>query len=133
MDQSATTEPQDSKKIIRVSASDATTFAESVLKGNGVSPANAAIIARCLVAADLRGVDTHEINRIPSFMARILQGVLNAKAEPELHQVTLVVAQFDGHNGFGFVAAHLAIEIAKEFAIGMVSVKHCCVAGAASN
>jgi len=36
--------------------------------------------------------------------------------------------QVDGHNGFGFLAAHLgmqsAIKMAQEFGIGMVSVKH---------
>lgn len=44
---------------IYVDASEARRFVESVLQGNGVGPENAAIVARCLVAADLRGVDTH--------------------------------------------------------------------------
>jgi LDH2 family malate/lactate/ureidoglycolate dehydrogenase len=104
------------------------TFVEGVLIGNGVSPSNATIIADCLVQADLRGIDTHGINRIPSYMARIQQGVLDAKASPTLSQITPVVAQVDGNNGFGFLAAHLgmksACNMAKEFGIGMVSVKH---------
>ncbi|RHZ46654.1 uncharacterized protein CDV56_104344 [Aspergillus thermomutatus] len=111
-----------------VSADNARTFVHSVLTGNGVSPENATIIADCLVRADLRGVDTHGINRIPSYMERIRQGVLDAKANPVLNQITPVVAQVDGQNGFGFVAAHLgmkrAIEMAREFGIGFVSVKH---------
>ncbi|KAH1418083.1 hypothetical protein KXX35_000935 [Aspergillus fumigatus] len=111
-----------------VSAENARTFVQSVLTGNGVSPENATIIADCLVRADLRGVDTHGINRIPSYMERIRQGVLDAKANPVLNQVTPVVAQVDGQNGFGFIAAHLgmkrAIEMAREFGIGFVSVKH---------
>lgn len=111
-----------------VSAPDATEFVRSVLIGNGVPPRNASIVADCLVQADLRGVDTHGINRIPSYMARIREGVLDAKADPSLNQITPVVAQVDGKNGFGFVAAHMgmarAIEMAKDFGIGMVSVKH---------
>ncbi|GAQ06396.1 uncharacterized oxidoreductase YjmC [Aspergillus lentulus] len=111
-----------------VSAENARTFVQSVLTGNGVSSENATIIADCLVRADLRGVDTHGINRIPSYMERIRQGVLDAKANPVLNQITPVVAQVDGQNGFGFVAAHLgmkrAIEMAREFGIGFVSVKH---------
>lgn len=67
-------------------------------------------------------------NRIPSYMARIRQGVLDAAASPTLHRVTPAVAQVDGHNGFGFLAAHMgmaaAIDMAKEVGIGMVSVKH---------
>lgn len=54
----ADTEEPGSQKI-HVEASEARHFVEAVLRGNGVSPENAAIVARCLVAADLRGVDTH--------------------------------------------------------------------------
>jgi LDH2 family malate/lactate/ureidoglycolate dehydrogenase len=61
-------------------------------------------------------------------MARVREGVLEPKANPTLHKVTPVVAQVDGHNAFGFLAAHMgmnaAIEMAKDFGIGMVSVKH---------
>ncbi|KAJ8116349.1 hypothetical protein OPT61_g2207 [Boeremia exigua] len=103
-------------------------FVEHILVGNGVPIDNAVVIAKCLVDADLRGVDTHGINRIPSYMARIREGVLDAAASPTLHRVTPAVAQVDGHNGFGFLAAHTgmsaAIDMAKEFGIGMVSVKH---------
>jgi LDH2 family malate/lactate/ureidoglycolate dehydrogenase len=111
-----------------VSASDARAFVEQVLIGNGVSKNNAKIVAKCLVEADLRGVDTHGMNRIPSYMARIREGVLDPRASPSIHQVTPAVAQVDGHNGFGFLAAHTgmarAIDMAKDFGIGMVSVKH---------
>ncbi|RDI81799.1 hypothetical protein Vi05172_g8225 [Venturia inaequalis] len=117
-----------SEKRVLVDARAAQNFVEEVLMGNGVSQANAAIIANCLVQADLRGIDTHGINRIPSYMARIHQGVLDAKATPHLNQITPVVAQVDGRNGFGFLAAHLGMEsacnMANEFGIGMVSIKH---------
>ncbi|KAM0719950.1 hypothetical protein Q7P37_004085 [Cladosporium fusiforme] len=120
-------QPQDSTKH-HVSPQDATTFVTSVLQGNGVSPEHAGIIAKCLVAADLRGVDTHGINRIPSYMARIRQGVLDPSAQPTLTETTPVIAQVDAHNAFGFVAAHMgmqkACEMAQIYGIGMVSVKH---------
>lgn len=111
-----------------VSAAEARRLVEDVLKGNGVPEANATTVARCLVAADLRGVDTHGMNRIPSYMERIRQGVLSAGASPSVTQVTPAVAQVDGHNGFGFVAAHAAmaaaVESARTLGIGMASVKH---------
>ncbi|KAL6870180.1 hypothetical protein ACO1O0_001518 [Amphichorda felina] len=113
---------------IHVAAPEALRLVEAILQGNGVSPANASIIARCLVAADLRGVDTHGINRIPSYMERIRQGVLDATACPTVTRVTPVVAQVDAHNGFGFLAAHAgmeaAVESARTYGIGMASVKH---------
>lgn len=111
-----------------VNASEARHFVERVLKGNGVTPTNASIVARCLIAADLRGVDTHGMNRVPSYMERIRQGVLDGSATPNLKQVTPVVAQVDANNGFGFVAADIgmaaAIESAKTYGIGMASVKN---------
>lgn len=117
---------QDRKLWVR--SHDAQAYVEAVLIGNGVPKENATITAQCLVQADLRGVDTHGVNRIPSYMARIRHGVLDPKASPTLNQITPVVAQVDGHNGFGFPAAHMAmksaIEMAQTFGIGMVSVKH---------
>ncbi|KAF4968431.1 hypothetical protein FSARC_4228 [Fusarium sarcochroum] len=111
-----------------IASSEARRFVEDVLKGNGVPADNAVIIARCLIAADLRGVDTHGMNRIPSYMERIRQGVLNASAQPIVNQVTPAVAQVDGQNGFGFVAAQkgmaAAIDSARIFGIGMASIKH---------
>ncbi|KAK1700695.1 malate/L-lactate dehydrogenase [Colletotrichum godetiae] len=118
----------DEAQKIPVAASEARRLVEDILKGNGVPEENSKIVARCLVAADLRGVDTHGMNRIPSYMERVRQGVLNATAQPELKQVTPVVAHVDGKNGFGFVAAEMgmaaAIESAKTFGIGMASVSH---------
>jgi LDH2 family malate/lactate/ureidoglycolate dehydrogenase len=120
--------PADANRMYHVHASEARTFVENVLVGNGVTRPNAAIIAQCLIEADLRGVDTHGMNRIPSYMARIRQGVLDPEASPTLRQITPAVAQVDGHNGFGFLAAHMgmaaAIRMAQDVGIGMVSVKH---------
>lgn len=103
-------------------------FTKGILTGNNVLEESAEIIARCLVAADLRGIDTHGVNRIPSYMARIRSGVLDPTAVPTLKQITPVVGQVDGKNSFGFLGATLAIDtaitMAETFGIGMVSVKH---------
>jgi LDH2 family malate/lactate/ureidoglycolate dehydrogenase len=139
-----TNETIESAKYSYVTASNAQTFVEGVLVGNGVTKVpkyplssiilliicqeNASIIASCLIAADLRGVDTHGMNRIPSYMARIRQGVLDPTATPSITKITSVVGQVDGKNAFGFLAAQqgmeCAISMAKEAGIGMVSIKH---------
>lgn len=80
-------------KYTNITAANARAFVETILVGNGVSKENAAIVANCLVQADLRGVDTHGMNRIPSYMARVRQGVLDPKATPSLTKITPVVAQ----------------------------------------
>ncbi|KAH8728214.1 Malate/L-lactate dehydrogenase [Phaeosphaeriaceae sp. PMI808] len=120
--------PNKEQHMQLVSAPDAREFVEKILVGNGVPTENAVIVARCLVEADLRGVDTHGMNRIPSYMARVREGVLQADATPTMRQITPAVAQIDGHNGFGFLAASMgmstAIDMAKNIGIGMVSIKH---------
>lgn len=103
-------------------------FAKGILIGNNVPEESAKTVARCLVAADLRGVDTHGVNRIPSYMERVRQHVLDPRAVPELTAVTPVVAQVDGKNSFGSLGAAMAIdhaiEAAKVYGIGMAGVSH---------
>ncbi|KAK5989792.1 putative oxidoreductase YjmC [Cladobotryum mycophilum] len=121
-------EQAENSSRVFVAAEEARRLVQDILKGNGASEENAAIVAKCLVAADLRGVESHGINRIPSYMERVRQGVLDAAAQPELNQVTPVVTQVDGRNAFGFISAHAgmkaAIESARVYGIGMASIKH---------
>ncbi|KAJ5126780.1 hypothetical protein N7448_007559 [Penicillium atrosanguineum] len=116
------------QQMHHINHTDLEDFVRQILIANGTSSQNATIVSKCLVSADLRGVDTHGSNRIPSYMERIRQKCLDPSATPSLRQITPVVAQVDGHNGWGFVAAHKAmsraIEMAQEFGMGMVSVKH---------
>ncbi|KAE8553893.1 hypothetical protein EYB25_002431 [Talaromyces marneffei] len=121
------TEPT-TQQVHHIQPDELQNFVHRLLVGNGVPDNHATIVAQCLVQADLRGVDTHGSNRIPSYMKRIRQKVLDASATPELKQVTPAVAIVDAKNGFGFVAAHQgmqkAIEMAQQIGIGMVSIKH---------
>ncbi|KAK7956606.1 uncharacterized protein PG986_005828 [Apiospora aurea] len=123
----AVTEEEETRKLY-VTAADAQAFTEAVLRGNGAPADHARTVAECLVAADLRGVDTHGVNRLPSYMARVRAGVLDAAATPTLTQVTPAAAQVDGHNTFGAVAGGVAmqaaVDMARVYGIGMVSVKH---------
>ncbi|KAJ5569430.1 uncharacterized protein N7459_008860 [Penicillium hispanicum] len=121
-------ESDQTQRMHLINPADLQEFVQNILVANGTQRENAAIVANCLVQADLRGVDTHGSNRIPSYMKRIRQKVLDSAAIPSLRQITPVVAQVDGHNGFGSLAAHKgmerAVEMAQQFGIGMVSVKH---------
>ena len=97
----------------------------------------AKIVADCLVRADLRGVDTHGINRMPSYIQRLKAGVLNAIPALRLTQKSPVMASLDANNGFGFVAAYHAIDkavtTAGKFGIGIVGVKNSNHFGMAAN
>ncbi|KAF3760454.1 Malate/L-lactate dehydrogenase [Cryphonectria parasitica EP155] len=103
-------------------------FTQQILEAHSVSPEDAAVVADNLVSADLRGVDSHGINRLPSYLKRLRQQVLDPKASPTLEQVTPVVAHVDGHNAFGAVVAKkamtAAVDMAKTYGIGMVACNH---------
>jgi len=112
---------------IYASAVAADAFARSVLAANGVPDDHAAIVANCLVHADLRGVDTHGLCRLPVYLDRLRRKLINANPKLEPKRVTPVAASLDGDNGFGFViglcAMEEAIAMAREYGIGVVSVK----------
>ncbi|KAG0158530.1 hypothetical protein PDIDSM_6045 [Penicillium digitatum] len=120
--------PNQLQQMHNINPTDLQNFVKQILIANNTSPTHAETVSKCLISADLRGVDTHGSNRIPSYMERIRQKVLDPSAIPTIRQVTPAVAQVNAHNGFGFVAAHggmkLAISMAQTFGIGMVSVKH---------
>ena len=102
-------------------------FARSVLSANGVPDEHAATVAHCLVHADLRGVDTHGLCRLPIYLDRLRSGLINPRPNLEPKRVTPVAATLDGENGFGFViglrAMQEAIAMARDYGIGVVSVK----------
>jgi len=85
-------------------------FTVDVLQNAGVSKENATIMANAMVLADLRGVDTHGINRLSGYLARIKSGVVNPKQSLEIKQKSPVMAHIDAKHTFGFIASHMAIE-----------------------
>ncbi|MHB8908899.1 MAG: Ldh family oxidoreductase [Syntrophales bacterium] len=88
------------------------TFCTQVLRKLGVPREEAEITSRTLVTANLRGVDTHGVLRLPLYAARLKGGamapVLNLTTEKE----TVATALLDGHDGIGQVVSYRAMEIA---------------------
>ena len=112
---------------VYVSADAADAFVRAMLVAHGVPDKDSAIIALCLVSADLRGVDTHGIARLPGYLDRVRRGLINARPALAPRRVTPVAAELDGQDGFGFVIGMRAMEeamaMAREFGIGIVSVR----------
>jgi LDH2 family malate/lactate/ureidoglycolate dehydrogenase len=102
-------------------------FVRRLLTANGVPSADASIVADCLVQADLRGVDTHGVIRLPGYLDRLRRGLINPRPDLRLAHATPVAASLDGQNGFGFVVARramaAAIHIARTYGIGLVSAR----------
>ncbi|KAJ3499669.1 hypothetical protein NLG97_g137 [Lecanicillium saksenae] len=103
-------------------------FSTSVLQKLGTSKENAELVTNALVLADLRGVDTHGLNRLPGYAKRIQCGVLDPNPSLSFDQKTVAMAHLDARNTFGFIAGCLAIDKAVEMAgltgVAIVAVKN---------
>jgi LDH2 family malate/lactate/ureidoglycolate dehydrogenase len=118
--------PQAAERVT-VTAEAADAFVQRLMIAHGVPEPDAATVAHCLVSADLRGVDTHGLSRLPGYLDRLRRGLINARPALAPKRVTPVAASLDGQDGFGFVVGMRAIgeamAMAREFGVGIVSVK----------
>jgi LDH2 family malate/lactate/ureidoglycolate dehydrogenase len=106
-------------------------FVQAAFEKLGVPSADAQIAADALVAADLRGVDTHGVIRFNShawYVKWLSEGSMTAVPDIRVISETASTALIDGDRGMGMVigrrAMELAIRKAKESGIAMVGVRN---------
>jgi ureidoglycolate dehydrogenase (NAD+) len=103
-------------------------FTAEVFVAAGLPPADAAIEAEVLVWANLRGVDSHGVLRIPSYLDAIASGGMNPTPDIRVTTETPAMALVDGDLAFGPVvttrAMRLAISKAREVGIGWVLIRN---------
>lgn len=123
-------------KKIYVEYSQLKSFAESIMKGEGIPQKHANIVANCLLFANLRGIDSHGIIRLPYYIKRLRQKGTNSHPKVKTLNDYQGTVLLDGDNGLGQVigilASELAIKKAKEFGISFIIVKNSSHFGAAS-
>ncbi|MEM3551939.1 MAG: Ldh family oxidoreductase [Candidatus Bathyarchaeia archaeon] len=97
-----------------------------VLEYFGVSENEAKIVSDSLVKANLRGVDSHGVIRLPVYINRVKHKTIVPGAPFRVVRETPSTALVDGGSGFGQVVAvkavKLAIEKAEGTGVGAVSV-----------
>jgi LDH2 family malate/lactate/ureidoglycolate dehydrogenase len=112
------------------------TFCTQVLLKLAVPLDEAEMTAGSLVTANLRGVDTHGVLRLPLYAARLKRGAMTPSATLTTEKETIATALLDGHNGIGQVisckAMEIAIRKAREAGVSYVAVKHSNHFGAAA-
>jgi L-2-hydroxycarboxylate dehydrogenase (NAD+) len=122
--------------IKMLSETELTQVAERLFIAGGLREQDAKTIAKDLVAANLRGLDSHGVSRIPMYLERIRKGVVKAQPDITVTKITSAVASVDGDDGMGFLAAHRAmdeaIKLAADSGIGLVGVKRSTHYGMAS-
>ncbi len=103
-----------------------TTYARSMFLAAGMGEADAALVAGDLVKANLRGVDSHGVSRIPMYLERLRRGLVNPRPAVKVTKVAGAVVHVDGDNGMGFVASDVAMnaacDLAAEMGIGLAGV-----------
>lgn len=114
-------------QTLTIPASRLTEFAAEVFLQAGLRSEDASAIAGDLVAADLRGLASHGVSRIPMYLERLRRGVVNPRPDVTVKRVWPAASLVDGDNGMGFLAAHQAVEeavsLARSNGVGLVGVR----------
>ena len=101
-------------------------FCARVFMYFGVPKTDAAQAADVLAVADLRGIDSHGVARMSSYVGQLSDGLINPKPQIKLLRSTPSTATVDGDNGLGLVvgprANQMAIDLAEKAGSGWVAV-----------
>lgn len=100
-------------------------YVEQLLVAAGAPDHDAAIVAAHLVESNLKGHDSHGVNRVTQYVAAIRGGTVAAGAPLVTERESETTAAIDGAWGFGQVIARramqLAIEKARANGVGVVT------------
>lgn len=99
------------------------------LTAGGFTHANADIIARHLVDAEMKGVSSHGVNRLGLYLTEAGNDVIDPKAEPVVSTVRDGLLHVDGARGIGIVAMSRAtaalIEEARKRGLAAAGIVNC--------
>ncbi len=95
-----------------------TEYVSRVLQKCDLSEKDSAVVAESLVSANLRGVDSHGVTRLPIYIKRLKSGVVNPKPNIKVLEESDATLLIDGDDGMGQVvgteAMRLGVEKAKK-------------------
>jgi LDH2 family malate/lactate/ureidoglycolate dehydrogenase len=101
---------------IRIPEQELLTLGVRALTIGGMKEDEAAQVARVLVLADMFGVRTHGVSRIPQYLERVRVGGINAQAAVATVKAAPGLAIVDGQNGMGPLVGMRALEAALDCA-----------------
>ena len=91
-------------------------FARRASRAMGLPPDHADVTARCLVAANLRGLDSHGVLRLLQYADSIAAGDVRADARVRVVEQAGCRALVDAGGGYGYAPTTLACELARTLA-----------------
>ena len=103
-------------------------FTKEIFIRVGMPPKDAEIEAELLIWANLRGVDSHGVLRIPSYVDNADKGVMNPKPNIRIEKETPATLLIEADRAFGpvvtIMAMNRAMEKAKKVGIGWVLIRN---------
>lgn len=102
-------------------------YVRDIFLGHGMVANDADTCAAALVQADLRGVWSHGVMRVPQYCNRLATGAIKARPAMKVSRLSAGAALVDGDDGIGLVVARRAmaeaIAIAKDHGVAIAAVK----------
>jgi LDH2 family malate/lactate/ureidoglycolate dehydrogenase len=103
-------------------------FCADVLTKAGLAGNWAVVVAESLLSAELRGIKSHGVVRLETYLQRVEAGVMKIQACVTTEMDEQAVALLNANNTFGQIAGHkamsMAMEKAKHHGVGVVAVKN---------
>jgi len=106
-----------------VSAADLTQFTHDLFAALGVPEESARLMGESLVAANLRGVDSHGLQLIPFYVAQLEDGRVDARVDGCAVSESGAIMVYDGCNGLGQIVSDRctrhAVRLARKYGLGL--------------
>jgi L-2-hydroxycarboxylate dehydrogenase (NAD+) len=100
----------------------------AVLRGLGATEEEAFIQADVWTEADLRGIHSHGVQRLPVMVTRIQKGLMNVNVKPERVWSTNSVLNVDGKDGFGTAVCETSLReltpAVRKHGVGILTVRN---------
>jgi len=116
------------KNITRVSKTNLEQFVAKVFQTAGIEQEHSEMVAKHLVLANLRGVDSHGVTRVNNYIQRLESGVVNKNHDMKIIKDLPSSVLIDGANQLGIIVAtegiRIAVQKAKETGLCIVGIKH---------
>jgi len=112
----------------RIAFNDLKAFCQKAYQKVGVPPEEAGIVADLLARADLRGVESHGVTRLPIYILRLEKNYVRARCRLTVVKEKGPTLFLEAHGSLGHVVSHKAMEMtiqrALEHGLGLVSVRN---------
>jgi LDH2 family malate/lactate/ureidoglycolate dehydrogenase len=98
----------------RIDAAELSALVTATFTRCGMDERDAGLLADTLVVADLRGVHSHGVLRVPDYVRKLTEGGVDPRGRPRIARDSGACLVVDGGNSMGQIGAHYGMERAIE-------------------